>query len=234
MRERQAVRLVQVQQEREIRAREDALGHVDGARGYEEPATRFGILDVLLDLPPAGVQVIWREPLQAYISDLHARRRQVEQDVEDAEASRRFPSSCACSLRRGRERRRGHLHGLGSRVPAGPVQAGPLAVHISDLHARRRQVEQDVEDAEASRRFLVAARAVDMRRWWSPRRVHSCGRRRGNSRRPRTARRRTAWGGSTTPVAPKPKRKRPSRAAAAFIDEEDIANRRVSRQPASH
>lgn len=32
-----------------------------------------------------------------------------------------------------------------------------------------------------------------------------------------------------TPVVPKPKRKRPSRAAAAFIDEEDIANRRVSR-----
>ncbi|GAA6051231.1 hypothetical protein JCM3770_005882 [Rhodotorula araucariae] len=33
---------------------------------------------------------IWREPLQAYILDLHARRRQVEQDVEDAEASRKF------------------------------------------------------------------------------------------------------------------------------------------------
>lgn len=33
---------------------------------------------------------IWREPLQAYISELHARRRQVEQDVEDAEASRKF------------------------------------------------------------------------------------------------------------------------------------------------
>lgn len=38
---------------------------------------------------------------------------------------------------------------------------------------------------------------------------------------------------AATPVAPKPKRKRPSRAAAAFIDEEDIANRRVSRRPAS-
>ncbi|TNY22117.1 putative DNA helicase INO80 [Rhodotorula diobovata] len=33
---------------------------------------------------------IWREPLQAYITDLHARRRQVEQDVEDVEASRKF------------------------------------------------------------------------------------------------------------------------------------------------
>lgn len=38
----------------------------------------------------------------------------------------------------------------------------PLQAYISDLHARRRQVEQDVEDAEASRKFLVAARAVDM------------------------------------------------------------------------
>lgn len=33
---------------------------------------------------------IWREPLQAYVSELHTRRRQVEQDVEDAEASRKF------------------------------------------------------------------------------------------------------------------------------------------------
>ncbi|GAA5889492.1 hypothetical protein JCM8208_001042 [Rhodotorula glutinis] len=38
----------------------------------------------------------------------------------------------------------------------------PLQVYITDLHARRRQVEQDVEDAEASRKFIVAARAVDM------------------------------------------------------------------------
>lgn len=36
---------------------EAALGHVDGARRHEEFATRFGVLDVLLDLPPAGVQV---------------------------------------------------------------------------------------------------------------------------------------------------------------------------------
>lgn len=36
---------------------EAALGHVDGARGHEELATRFGVLDVLLDLPPAGVEV---------------------------------------------------------------------------------------------------------------------------------------------------------------------------------
>lgn len=38
----------------------------------------------------------------------------------------------------------------------------PLQAYIADLHARRRQVEQDVEDAEASRKFLVAARAVEM------------------------------------------------------------------------
>lgn len=38
----------------------------------------------------------------------------------------------------------------------------PLQAYILDLHARRRQVEQDVEDAEASRKFVVAARAVEM------------------------------------------------------------------------
>lgn len=38
----------------------------------------------------------------------------------------------------------------------------PLQAYITDLHARRRQVEQDVEAAEASRKFVVAARAVDM------------------------------------------------------------------------
>lgn len=32
---------------------------------------------------------------------------------------------------------------------------------------------------------------------------------------------------AAAPAPAKPKRKRPSRAAAAFIDEEDIANRRV-------
>lgn len=38
----------------------------------------------------------------------------------------------------------------------------PLKTYVYNLHARRRQVEQDVEDDEASRKFLVAARAVDM------------------------------------------------------------------------
>ncbi|BGP23867.1 SNF2 family helicase Ino80 [Rhodotorula toruloides] len=38
----------------------------------------------------------------------------------------------------------------------------PLKTYVYNLHARRRQVEQDVEDDEATRSFLVAARAVEM------------------------------------------------------------------------
>ncbi|BGP61681.1 hypothetical protein NBRC10512_000688 [Rhodotorula toruloides] len=38
----------------------------------------------------------------------------------------------------------------------------PLKTYVYNLHARRRQVERDVEDDEASRKFLVAARAVEM------------------------------------------------------------------------
>ncbi|GJN89724.1 hypothetical protein Rhopal_002712-T1 [Rhodotorula paludigena] len=44
----------------------------------------------------------------------------------------------------------------------GHIWREPLQAYILDLHARRRQVEQDVEDAEASRKFVVAARAVEM------------------------------------------------------------------------
>jgi hypothetical protein len=108
----------------------------------------------------------------------HVDGGQVEQDVEDAEASRRFLVAARAvdmaerRLPAMRERRRlqesvaffvgrqvvcaavGGLRGASIRAVDGEV--------ISDLHARRRQVEQDVEDAEASRRFLVAARAVDM------------------------------------------------------------------------
>lgn len=38
----------------------------------------------------------------------------------------------------------------------------PLQHYILSLHARRRQVEQAVEEDEASRKFLIAARATDM------------------------------------------------------------------------
>lgn len=42
------------------------------------------------------------------------------------------------------------------------IWRAPLQQYILDLHAKRRHVEQDFEDAEASRKFVVAARAVDM------------------------------------------------------------------------
>ncbi|GAA5855649.1 hypothetical protein JCM8547_001631 [Rhodosporidiobolus lusitaniae] len=44
----------------------------------------------------------------------------------------------------------------------GHIWREPLQQYILDLHAKRRQVEQDVEDEEASCKFVVAARAVDM------------------------------------------------------------------------
>ncbi|GAA5984905.1 hypothetical protein JCM11641_003621 [Rhodosporidiobolus odoratus] len=77
---------------------------------------------------------IWREPLQGYILDLHARRRRAEQDAEDAEASRKFVVAARA------------VELAEARLPAMRERQAIRKIEVENEQSFRMKFEQDESD----------------------------------------------------------------------------------------
>ncbi|BGP15225.1 Putative DNA helicase ino80 [Rhodosporidiobolus nylandii] len=92
---------------------------------------------------------VWREPLQQYILDLHARRRQAEQAVEDAAASRQFVLAARA------------VDMADARIPAMRARQATRAVEVKQEAAERSAAQQEQQARQTEEETKVKAKAMD-------------------------------------------------------------------------